>query len=70
MKHITQTLLDHIRDELRYGATLDNLASGLGIDAAYLARLLGLPSLQPIPADDTDAPFDLFEAAERLDGVL
>lgn len=68
MRHITQELLDHIRDEMRHGATLDNLASRLGFDADYLARLLGLPSLQPIPADD-DTPFDLF-ASERLDGVL
>lgn len=69
MRHITQELLDHVRDEMRHGATLDSLASRLGFDADYLARLLGLPSLQPVPADDTDAPFDLF-ASERLDGVL
>jgi len=68
VKHITQPLLDHVRDELRGGGTIDNLASGIGVDAEYLARLLGLPSLQPIPADD-DAPFDLF-ASDRLDGVL
>jgi hypothetical protein len=69
MKHITQRLLDHVQDELRNGGKLDNLASGLGFDADYLARLLGLPMLQPIPADE-DAPFDLFEATERLDAVL
>jgi len=69
VKHFTQSLLDHVRDELRAGATLDNMASGLGIDTDYLGRLLGLPMLNQIPADD-DAPFDLFEATERLDAVL
>jgi len=50
VKHITQSLLDHVRDELRSGATLDNLASGIGVDAAYLARLLGFQcSIRSLP---------------------
>ena len=68
MRHITQSLLDHVRDQLKH-KTIDKISSGLGFDTDHLARLLGLPFLQPIPADD-DAPFDLFEATERLQPQL
>jgi len=68
VRHITQCLLDHVRDELKY-QPIDKISSAIGFDTDHLARLLGLPSLQPIPADD-DAPFDLFEATERLQGQL
>ncbi len=68
MKIITQSLLDLVRDQLKH-KTIDKISSALGFDTDHLARLLGFPFLQPIPADD-DAPFDLFEASERLDAVL
>lgn len=68
MRHITQCLLDHVRDELR-NQPIHKISSALGFDTDHLARLLGLPFLQPIPADD-DAPFDLFEATERLQSQL
>ena len=62
MRHITQCLLDHVRDELKY-QPIHKISSAIGLDTDFLARLLGLPSLHPIPADD-DAPFDLFEETE------
>ena len=68
MKHITHSLLDRVRDELKY-QPIDKISSAIGLDTDHLARLLGLPSLQPIPADD-DAPFDLFEATDRLQAPL
>lgn len=64
MRHITQALLDHVRDELKH-QTLDKISSTLGFDTDHLARLLGLPFLQPIPEDD-DTPFDLFEVTEQV----
>lgn len=66
MRHITQALLDHVRDELKH-QTLDKISSALGFDTDHMARLLGLPFLQPIPEDD-DAPFDLFEVTVRVQG--
>jgi len=68
VRHITQSLLEHVRDQLKY-KTIDKISSALEFDTDHLARLLGLPFLQPIPADD-DAPFDLFEATERLQSQL
>jgi hypothetical protein len=68
VRYITQSLLDHVRDELKY-QPIDKISSGLGFDTDHLARLLDLPFLQPIPTDD-DAPFDLFEATERLQSQL
>ncbi len=62
MRRITESLLDHVRNELRH-QTIDNVSSALGFDTEHMARLLGFPFLQPIPEDD-DAPFDLIDATE------
>jgi len=69
VSYIDADTLDQCREALRQGSTLEKLANQLRVETATLANLLGLPQWKPIPADDIDAPFDLFEV-DRLDGVL
>lgn len=37
---------------LRDGKTIEHLAGRLHIDPAHLARMLGLPTLRPVPTTD------------------
>lgn len=67
--YIAQDVLDQCKEARRQGRTLEYLAGQIPCDPAHLARLLGVPSLEPIPTAAADDGFDLW-AVDRLNEVL
>lgn len=65
--YIDGATLDEAREALRQGQSLESLAGKLNCSPEPLARLLGLPALQPVPQDQD---CDLWAADERLASVL
>jgi len=68
--YIAQDVLDQCDQAIRDGRSLEYLAGQLRCTPEHLGQLLGMPSLQPVPTDDQDQDFDLFEGAERLGAQL
>ena len=63
--YIDGSTLDQCREALRQGKQLDELAGKLRCDVAHLARLLGLPTVKPVPTTEPD-----LWRTEELNAVL
>jgi len=61
--------LAQCREAIRQGSRIIDLAARLGVNPSHLARMLGMPVIQPVPAA-ADQDGDLFEGSERLQEVL
>ena len=66
--YIAQDVLDQAAEAIRQGRKLEDLAGVLKCTPEHLSRLLGLPSLKPIPIE-TDSQVDLW-AADALNARL
>lgn len=63
--YIDADTLDQCREAMRQGKSLESLAGKLRCSPEHLSRLLGLPTLRPVPKDDCD-----LWAADALEAVL
>ena len=67
MRYIDGDLVASIMDAFRKHVSVDQISERTGIDPADIRQLVGEPVVVPAAADQD---FDLFEGAERLNGVL
>jgi hypothetical protein len=66
--YIAQDILDQAAEAIRQGRKLEDVAGMLKCTPEHLRRLLGMPSLKPVPIE-TDSQVDLW-AADSLNARL